>query len=415
MRLAWIKMGGLWPLNTGGRQRTYQMLSALAHRHHITLVTTHGPDDDAQQLAARLTHCDRVISLPYRVPKFGGAAFVRAVARSWMSSYPVDLWKWRVPAVSRALRDLLAAEPFDAVITDFLFAEPNVPRTPDVPMLFFAHNVEHQIWRRLASVEPLRWRRAVLEIEWRKMRRCESEAVRRADVTVAVSEADRDQFLDAVPDSTVHVVPTGVDTDFFAPAGRPEVPRRLVFSGSMDWYPNEDALLDFAANVWPRLRARHADVTMTVVGRNPTARLREAAAAAGIDVTGTVDDVRPFIDEAQVYVVPLRVGGGTRLKIFEALAMQKPVVSTSIGAEGLGLVPDRHFVAADGHEAFANAILQLLGDAPQRAALGAEGRRLVEECYSWAQVARDFERSVEHAARRNQLGVECADRRLAVS
>ena len=409
-------MGGLWPLNTGGRQRTYQMLSALSRQHHVTLVTTHGPDDDAQQLAARLAHCDRVISLPYRPPKVGGRAFVRAVARSWLSSYPVDLWKWRVPAVSGAVKSLLLeAEPFDAVVADFLFAEPNVPRWPRTPMVFFAHNVEHQIWRRLASVEPQRWRRAVLEVEWRKMRQCETAAVQRADVTVAVSDADRDQFLDAVPGATVHVVPTGVDTTFFAPGGRPQVPRRLVFSGSMDWYPNEDALIDFAAHVWPRLRARHPDISMTVVGRNPTARLRAAAADAGIDVTGTVDDVRPFIDEAQVYVVPLRVGGGTRLKIFEALAMAKPVVSTTIGAEGLGLVPDRHFIAADGHDALARSILDLLDDAPRRAALGAEGRRLVDECYSWGQVARDFERSVEHAARRHDLDLECADRRLAVS
>ena len=368
------------------------MLSALSRQHHVTLVTTHGPDDDAQQLAARLAHCDRVISLPYRPPKVGGRAFVRAVARSWLSSYPVDLWKWRVPAVSGAVKSLLLeAEPFDAVVADFLFAEPNVPRWPRTPMVFFAHNVEHQIWRRLASVEPQRWRRAVLEVEWRKMRQCETAAVQRADVTVAVSDADRDQFLDAVPQATVHVVPTGVDTTFFAPGGRPQVPRRLVFSGSMDWYPNEDALIDFAAHVWPRLRARHPDISMTVVGRNPTARLRAAAADAGIDVTGTVDDVRPFIDEAQVYVVPLRVGGGTRLKIFEALAMAKPVVSTTIGAEGLPVTSGKDIAIADEPASFADAVVRLIRDDAARQQLETAARTLVVQRYDWSAVAQDFE------------------------
>jgi glycosyltransferase involved in cell wall biosynthesis len=183
----------------------------------------------------------------------------------------------------------------------------------------------------------------------------------------------------------------------------------------MDWYPNEDALIDFAAHVWPRLRARHPDISMTVVGRNPTARLRAAAADAGIDVTGTVDDVRPFIDEAQVYVVPLRVGGGTRPEDLRSARDGEARRLDHDWRRRPWPRPDRHFIAADGHDALARSILDLLDDAPRRAALGAEGRRLVDECYSWGQVARDFERSVEHAARRHDLDLECADRRLAVS
>jgi hypothetical protein len=165
----------------------------------------------------------------------------------------------------------------------------------------------------------------------------------------------------------------------------------MVFSGSMDWHPNEDAVIYFAESILPRIRARMPDATLTVVGRNPTLRLREAAARHGIVVTGTVDDVRPSIAAAAVYVVPLRAGGGTRLKIFEALAMGKAVVSTTVGAEGLGLQPDRHFVAADDPATFADEVVALMRNADRRRALERAGRQLVDENYSWPIVAREFE------------------------
>jgi glycosyltransferase involved in cell wall biosynthesis len=159
----------------------------------------------------------------------------------------------------------------------------------------------------------------------------------------------------------------------------------------MDWYPNEDAILYFIDAILPAIRACVPTASLTVVGRNPSSRLRAAAQGAGVTVTGTVDDVRPAIAAGAVYVVPLRVGGGTRLKIFEALAMGKAIVSTSVGAEGLPLVPGRHFVSADDPAGFASAVVTLLGDAERRRTLGQAGRELVTQRYSWGQVAREFE------------------------
>src|SRR6185503_19513481 len=144
---------------------------------------------------------------------------------------------------------------------------------------------------------------------------------------------DRKRLKALAPRSRCVAIPTGVDTSYFKPSARAEIPHRLVFTGSMDWFPNEDAILFFIDAILPRVRAVVPGVTLSVVGRNPSAALRAAAERAGLLVTGTVDDVRPYIDEALVYVVPLRAGGGTRLKIFEALAMGKAVVSTSVGAE----------------------------------------------------------------------------------
>jgi glycosyltransferase involved in cell wall biosynthesis len=165
----------------------------------------------------------------------------------------------------------------------------------------------------------------------------------------------------------------------------------MVFCGSMDWHPNEDAVVYFAEAILPRIRAEVPEATLTVVGRNPSDRLRQVASQAGIVVTGTVEDVRPAVGEAAVYVVPLRAGGGTRLKIFEALSMSKAVVSTTVGAEGLGLESGRHFVAADEPPQFAREVVGLLRDPERRRRLGEAGRQLMEARYSWDMVARDFE------------------------
>lgn len=389
-RVLWIKVGGLWPLNTGGRLRSFHILSELSRQCRVTLLTTHGADDDPEGLAAALPHCERLVSVPYTIPKQGTPRFAAAVLRSWLSDKPVDVWKCTVPAVRQEAAQLVAANDVDVVIADFLAAVPNVPQPARVPVILFTHNVEHMIWRRLADVESRVWRRLPLEIEWRKMRRFEARACAGADLTLAVSEVDCSLLATTSPSARVRAIPTGVDTTYFAPNGHHEVPNRLVFTGSMDWYPNEDAMLHFMETVLPQIRQDVPGTTLTIVGRRPSERLRQAATAAGVEVTGTVDDVRPFIARGGVYIVPLRIGGGTRLKIFEALAMGKAVVSTAIGAEGLPLVNGEHYLEADEPAAFARSVVSLLKDAKRRRALGAGGRRLVEERYSWPQVARAF-------------------------
>ena len=397
MRILWVKLGGLWPLNTGGRLRSFHIIAELARRHRVTLVTTHGPRDDPAGLAAQLVGCE-VISLPYAAPKQGSARFVGAVLGSWLSPFPVDVWRWRIPAVRNEVARLMTREKFDLCVADFLYTTPNVPLDGPVATVLFAHNVEHIIWQRLGGIETRPWRRALLELEWRKMRRYEAEACTRARLTVAVSDADRLLLASHAPKATVRTIPTGVDTTYFTPNGSQETRGALVFTGSMDWFPNEDCILYFTEAVLPRIRDAAPDVTLTVVGKNPGPRVQRLAAIPGVRVTGTVDDVRPYVAASAVCVVPLRVGGGTRLKIFEALAMGKAVVSTTVGAEGLPLVPGTHFVQADDPAEFADAVVALLRDPARRRALGAAGRRLVEERYSWPQVAREFEARCEEVA-----------------
>jgi glycosyltransferase involved in cell wall biosynthesis len=301
-----------------------------------------------------------------------------------------------VPALRAEVERHVAARDVDVCVADFLVAIPNVPLRSPLPLIFFEHNVEHMIWKRLSRIETRPWRRMLLELEWRKVRRIEAEACHRASLTLAVSEEDRQLLLATAPGARVAAIPTGVDTSYFAPNGSQENPTSLVFTGSMDWFPNEDAILHAIDNILPLIRSEVPAVSLTVAGRNPTSRLRGAAArAAGVRITGTVEDVRPYIAEAALYVVPLRVGGGTRLKILEALAMGKAVVSTTIGAEGLPLVPGAHFVRADDPRDFARAILDLLRDPGRRKMLGSAGRQLVEQRHSWPQVIREFETRCE--------------------
>jgi glycosyltransferase involved in cell wall biosynthesis len=394
MRILWLNVGGLWPLNTGGRQRSFHIISELARRHRVTVLTTHGAGDDAAGLAANLADCEAVLSVPYSLPKRDSAGFALALLRSWLSPLPVTLWKWRIPELRNEVRRLLAPKNIDLCVVDFLYAQPNLPRRVTVPTVLFEHNAEYLIWKRLCEAEKNPVKRALLGIEWRKLRRAEARACADAAVTLAVSENDRAVLAAAAPQARVQAIPTGVDTSYFHPNGTRQAAAKLVFTGSMDWYPNEDGILYFIDSILPLIRREVPEASVTVVGRNPTAKLR-AAAGPAVHVTGTVDDVRPYIAEAAVYVVPLRLGGGTRIKIFEALAMGKAVVSTRIGAEGLPVVSGEHFIEADEPEDFARAVVALIREPERRKRLELAGRMLVEERYSWRQAAREFETRCE--------------------
>ena len=397
MRILWVKMGGLWPPTSGGRTRSLQIIAELSKRHAVTIVTTHTAGDDPAGLVDRLPYCERILSFEYAVAKRGSRTFPLALAQSWLTRDPVDLWKWRVPAVRECVNALVDSGDVDVCVADFLFAVNNVPFQGRTPVVLFEHNVEYLIWKRLCDIETVPWRRALLEIEWRKLRAREAAACRYADLTIAVSDDDCRRLGMLAPESNITWIPTGVDIDYFTPQPDRERRAHLVFSGSMDWHPNEDAVRYFIADILPLIRTDVPEATFSIVGRNPSVELRAIAAAAGVEVTGTLDDIRPALAEASICVVPLRAGSGTRLKIFEALAMGKAVVSTSLGAEGLTMESGRHFVAANGARAFADAVVELLRDPERRRRIAEAGRAMVEARHSWAQVARPFERQCQSA------------------
>jgi polysaccharide biosynthesis protein PslH len=230
------------------------------------------------------------------------------------------------------------------------------------------------------------------------MRRFEADVLPRFTSVVAVSERDAAAFRECYAVASPVVIPTGVDLDYFAwlprEADAPGAPPSVVFTGSMDWDANIDGVGHFLADIWPRVRARLPNASFVVVGRNPPGALVERARdMPGVSFTGFVDDVRPHVRDAEVFVIPLRVGGGTRIKAFEAMAMGRAVVSTAIGIEGLGVQPDEHFLQRDDAEGFADAVLTLLGDAVQRQAMASRARRFIEARFGHRAVAQVFERA----------------------
>jgi glycosyltransferase involved in cell wall biosynthesis len=236
------------------------------------------------------------------------------------------------------------------------------------------------------------------------MRSFEAAACRRFDHIVAVSREDRALMQREYGAADIDDVPTGVDTTFFRPRGTERrQPHNLVFTGSMDWLPNEDAIRYFTEQIMPLIKQQLPDVTLTVVGRNPyPALLGLGKRDASIIVTGRVEDVRPYMERAAAYVVPLRIGSGTRLKIYEAMAMEKPIVSTTVGAEGLPVRDGVELLLADSPSAFADAVVRVLSDEAFAERLGECSAKLVREQFGWDRVARRFGDICEHVTITNQ-------------
>jgi glycosyltransferase involved in cell wall biosynthesis len=239
------------------------------------------------------------------------------------------------------------------------------------------------------------------------MEQFERRELTRADHVLAVSDADRSVFETYLPAQKVDVIATGVNVEFFQPLDPASVnENNLVFTGSMDWLPNEEGLFYFVKEILSLIRQSKPDVTLTIVGRRPSERLKAMAERDGqIQVTGRVEDIRPYVEKAAVYIVPLRVGSGTRLKIFEAMAMGQAIVSTTLGAEGLPVKDGENILLRDDSQSFANAVLRLLNERELRSRLGRAARKLVEESYSWAAVARDFEKILDKIISREVVSV----------
>ena len=397
LRILWLKTELLHPVDKGGKIRTYQMLKALRREHHVTYLTL---DDGTGAVDAREQaeeYCHELVTIPHRVREKFSAAFYAELAQNMVSRLPYAIKKYESPAMRNEIASRAGA--FDVLVCDFLTPSVNLPARLSLATVLFQHNVEAMIWQRHYEIQTNAVKKAFLRDQWRKMRAFEREACRSFDQTVAVSREDAEVMRREYEVENVLDVPTGVDTDYFRPRGLQERdPREIVFTGSMDWLPNEDAIRFFTMEILPLIRRTVPDVKLTVVGRNPYPSLVELAARdSGVTVTGRVEDVRPYMERASVYIVPIRVGGGTRLKIYEAMAMEKAVVSTTIGAEGLPVRDGEELVLADAPEAFADAVVRLLTDEDDARRLGAQAAASVRAQFGWERVAARFAEICERA------------------
>jgi sugar transferase (PEP-CTERM/EpsH1 system associated) len=387
-----LKTELLHPLDKGGRIRTYQMLRQLVRDHRITYLALDDGRGGAEAVERAAEYCSNLVRIPLHTTLKGTPRFYWELLRNLLSPLPYAISKYRSAAMEREITRLTECESIDLVVCDFLFPAVNVPEPRPVPAVLFQHNVEAMIWERHAAVAQAPLRRAYLERQRRGMYAFERAQCRRFDHVVAVSPDDAAWFEREYGVHSVSHVPTGVDTEYFQPTGTaPSDPNGVLFTGSMDWMPNEDAVGYFAEAILPSVANEMPAVTFSIVGRNPSPSvLALPQRSPQVCVTGTVPDVRPYLESARVFVVPLRIGGGTRLKIFEAMAMEKAIVTTSVGAEGLPVRDGEHLLIADTPSVFAGAVTRLLRDPQYAAALGARAAQLVRSRFGWHRAAEQF-------------------------
>jgi sugar transferase (PEP-CTERM/EpsH1 system associated) len=390
MRILWIKTELLHPVDKGGRIRTYHMLRSLSRRHDVTYVCLDDGLAAPDAIERARDYAQKVVVVPFRPAAKKSVGFFVDLLRNLFSPLPYAIARYRSPELRERVEQLAGAA--DLIVCDFLTPSLNVPDGLLPPTVLFEHNVEAMIWRRYVPVPQHPVRRAYMRLQWRRMLRHEARECRRFAHVIAVSAIDAEVIRREYAVASVGHVPTGVDVEYFSVSRpRPQGSRELVFIGSMDWMPNEDGIRWFATEVFGRIQDRIPGARLLVVGRSPSPGMRALTARnPAIEVTGTVADVRPYLERAAICVVPLRVGGGTRLKIYEAMAMGVPVVSTTVGAEGLPLRNDEQLLIADTADEQVDAICALLTDRARASRLATAARRHVLEHCSWDAVAESF-------------------------
>lgn len=387
----------LFPADTGGKIRTLNIFTHLARRVEVHAVSLADPEHDVQAIADMRRTFHSYTPIFWREKAKYSIGFYAGLLANRFSRLPYSVAKYRLEDYRRSIEELAARERFDLVFCDFLPPAFAVLQSRLRPRILFEHNVESLMRKRYWETEQNPLRKWIFRAEWKKVEALERRLLRASDHVIAVSEDDRMILQREFGVERVSAIPTGVDIEFFRPQEAKPQPGHIVFVGSMDWYPNEDGLVWFLTEVLPRLRKHNAEVSLTIVGRNPSARLRQfAERERDVEITGRVDDVRLYLARAEVVVVPLRIGGGTRIKIPEAMAMAKPVVSTRLGAEGLPFVSGREILLEDEPEGFARAVSSLLNDSNQRAAMGIAARQKVIREHNWDIVAQKVEQILEH-------------------
>lgn len=391
MRILWVKAGKLLPVDTGGKIRSYNLLKHLAKWNDATLLSYYdGPPDPnyERKIASELPGA--------RTLNTGNPESAAGQAINYLKHLPAiapfAVTKFTVPEVQSLLCQWDAECRFDVVVCDFLSASLNFPEHFKTPAVLFQHNVESALWVRQAKHERHPAKRLVFKIESAKMARYERTTIQRFDHIIAVSDHDRKLMSDMIASDRISIVATGVDLSEYGSIATENPPTnepRALFLGSMDWEANIDGVDFFCREIWPQVLSTVPSAKFYIVGRNPHPVVKKWASDS-IEITGRVESVLPYLKDASVFVVPLRIGGGTRLKIYEAMAAGKAVVSTTVGAEGLDVHNEQDILLADSAVDFAERVIDLLRDPDYRRRLGDNAARLAAK-YDWETIAREFE------------------------
>jgi len=372
------------PANNGVKMRTWALLRALATEgHDVTLLTFADPHEADGHEAELRKVCNQVECLPWTLPSLSSSRQYAARLKALLSPLPYGVLRFQSEAMKQGVLGLLRGHSFDAIICESPYMLINFPATLPAPLILDNHNLEYIILQRYLTHDANPARRLYVWLEARKLRAWEQRAWSWANLVTACSEQDKRLMNRLCPDLFVAVVPNVIDVDTYAPS-LDDDGQTVLYAGGMDWYPNRDAVEFFVADIMPELRKSAPGVRFEVAGRSDSDGFpAKFATISDVDFTGTVPDMRPEMAKAAVCVVPLRIGSGTRLKILEAAAMAKPIVSTRVGAEGLDFVDGEEIILADDPKLFARAVSGLLADSALRPKLGQAALRRVQQQYGF--------------------------------
>lgn len=384
MRILFLSPTLPYPLTDGGRIRVFNLLKQIAQKNDVSLLAleTQPTDSDnivnMEQLGIEVHLVQNGSSIP--------SISLNTIFSALFNRQPITVARYNVPAYRQKFTDLLSSGTFDIVHYEMLHTA-HFQKESVLPSVLSLQNVDSAIWQRLQGETGNLFYKCAYWSQQRAFQRYERVLSPKFGAVTCTSEVDAAVFKQYCAEGTVEIIPNGVDVTHFSPDYASETAAHLIYIGSMDWYPNEDAVSFFAEEVLPKIQKNVSDVQFTIVGGNPSERVQRLAAMKGVVVTGRVPEIKPYFAEATVFVVPLRIGSGTRLKILEALAMGKAVVSTTVGAEGLALQDGKEIFIADEPNPFAEAVTRLLTDPKLRMEIGKNGRARVEQDYDWRNIA----------------------------
>ena len=395
MRLLWLSPYLPSPETFGGQRRIHGLMRALSARHDIAVLALHSPSDPLEDwLALTRAWCPDAEAVLQPILGLRGPAKRTAQLRTLPSRRSWELASHRNQALSQRLDERLTRERWDAVVVEFAQMAVNLEGLARrTAVVLDEHNVEFDLQRRTAASADGVARRVFGSVNWRKLRREEVDVWRHVDGVSATSERDAAIIRMHAPHVPCVLAPNGVDLDRFAPRTAPPDPNTVVLFGAHNYFPNTDGLRFLLGEIWPRVIERVPDARLRVIGHPPPPEVA-ALAPPSVTVEGFVDDVVSEAGRAAVAIAPLRIGGGTRLKVVEAMALARPVVATRIGAEGLDVADQRDLLLADDPTAFADAVVQLLSDPAMAADLGRRGRARAEQLYGWDACAAPLEQLV---------------------
>jgi glycosyltransferase involved in cell wall biosynthesis len=383
-----------FPPTSGKRIRTLNLTLRLARRHHITYVCHRNADaQEARRAAIYLAEQGVApVVVDHTVPAKSGPGFYFRLAANLASPLPFSVATHMSSAMKKALRELATSQPIDLWHCEWTPYAQAARRLNGRPRLVMAHNLESMIWERYYQTEPNAVKRWYIKQQWRKFKRFERRTFAEANQVVTVSEEDAHRVATTFGGPKPEVVENGVDTSFFRPTGVEREPAHILFLGSLDWRPNQDAVKMLLDEIFPRVRSEVPSARLSLVGRHPPDWLgHQVQGKVGVSLYGDVADVRPYLARCGMLAVPLRIGGGSRLKILEALACETPVVATRIGAEGLHLENENHLQIVSGIEEMAGALVHAIRNPLEVLAQARSGRKRVLDRYDWDVLADKLE------------------------